>query len=175
MTPTTSRAIAQSEHCRSGECLKKGSDQFEITRQEPKVDFWRTCYVFNAQEPQNATPVVASRSARPGAGCSRCSRPSLAQFTAAASARPYEVPADVMSRAEGQAAPRYQQIARCRRASPLRRSRPAATAHATRRSSPSSAAGSGAKPTAPCATWSTKAPRGNSAPTSTADRNLSDR
>jgi murein L,D-transpeptidase YafK len=37
--------------------LKEGNDQFEITRQEPKVDVCEKRYVFNAEAPQNATPV----------------------------------------------------------------------------------------------------------------------
>ena len=37
--------------------LKEGSDHFEITHQEPKVDVCEKRYVFNAQAPQkNMTP-----------------------------------------------------------------------------------------------------------------------
>jgi hypothetical protein len=35
--------------------LKQGSDMFEVTRQEPKVDVCEKRYVFNAEQPANAT------------------------------------------------------------------------------------------------------------------------
>jgi hypothetical protein len=39
--------------------LKQGSDQFEVSRLEPRVDVCERHYVFNAQQPANATKPIA--------------------------------------------------------------------------------------------------------------------
>ena len=51
--------------------LKEGSDHFEVTRQEPKVDVCEKRYVFNAQAPQNATPVDGIKLGTPWGGFQR--------------------------------------------------------------------------------------------------------
>jgi murein L,D-transpeptidase YafK len=45
--------------------IKEGNDIFEVTKQEPKVDFCEKKYVFDAEKPANATrPLVFNASAR---------------------------------------------------------------------------------------------------------------
>jgi hypothetical protein len=39
--------------------IKEGNDHFEVTRQEPKVDFCERKYVFDAEKPANATRPLA--------------------------------------------------------------------------------------------------------------------
>ncbi|MCR6733926.1 MAG: murein L,D-transpeptidase [Afipia sp.] len=45
--------------------IKEGNDHFEVTRQEPKVDFCERKYVFDAEKPANATrPLTFNASAK---------------------------------------------------------------------------------------------------------------
>jgi murein L,D-transpeptidase YafK len=55
--------------------IKEGNDHFEITKQEPKVDFCEKKYVFDAQKPANSTRPLA--------------------FNASAQCPAYEIPQDI--------------------------------------------------------------------------------
>jgi murein L,D-transpeptidase YafK len=57
MTPANFAKHRNNPHIPFWKMLKEGSDHFEITRQEPKIDVCEKRYVFNAEAPaQNATP-----------------------------------------------------------------------------------------------------------------------
>src|SRR5882757_4087882 len=92
--------------------LKEGSDQFEITHQEPKVDFCEKRYVFNAQAPQNATPVNGIKVGTPWGGFKdqQTQQVSL-KFSPAGKCPAYEIPADVMSELKAKQRQDDQQIA----------------------------------------------------------------
>ncbi|MES2750999.1 MAG: murein L,D-transpeptidase family protein [Pseudomonadota bacterium] len=55
--------------------IKEGNDHFEVTKQEPKVDFCEKKYVFDAEKPANATRPLA--------------------FSASAQCPAYQIPAEV--------------------------------------------------------------------------------
>jgi murein L,D-transpeptidase YafK len=58
MTPLNMAKHRNSPHVAFWKMLKEGNDQFEVTRQEPKVDVCEKRYVFNAGAPANAlTPL----------------------------------------------------------------------------------------------------------------------
>jgi murein L,D-transpeptidase YafK len=80
--------------------LKEGVDAFEVSRQEPSVDVCEKRYVFNAQAPQNATPVNSSsvKLGTPWGGFrdQQAQQASL-KFNPAGKCPVYEQPADVMA------------------------------------------------------------------------------
>jgi hypothetical protein len=79
--------------------LKEGSDQFELTRQEPTVDVCEKHYVFNAQAPQNATPVPANgiKVGTPWGGFRDQTQAASLKFNPTGKCPAYELPADVMA------------------------------------------------------------------------------
>jgi hypothetical protein len=112
MTPTNFARHRNNPNMPFWRMLKEGSDQFEITRQEPKVDFCEKRYVFNAQEPQNATPVNGIKVGTSWGGLQPLQQAqSSLKFTAAGKCPAYEVPADVMSELKAKQRADDQQIA----------------------------------------------------------------
>ncbi len=55
MTPQNMAKHRGSPHMAFWRMIKQGYDHFEVTRQEPKVDFCEKRYVFDAQQPANST------------------------------------------------------------------------------------------------------------------------
>ena len=55
MTPTNMAKHRNNPHMPFWKMIKEGYDHFEVTRQEPKVDFCEKKYVFDAAKPPNAT------------------------------------------------------------------------------------------------------------------------
>jgi len=93
--------------------LKEGVDQFEITRQEPKVDVCEKRYVFNAEAPQNASPAGDGiKVGTPWGGFrdAQTQQTSL-KFNPAGKCPAYQVPADVMSELKAKQRQDDQQIA----------------------------------------------------------------
>jgi murein L,D-transpeptidase YafK len=79
--------------------LKEGVDQFDVSRQEPTVDVCEKRYVFNAQAPQNASPVNSGiKLGTPWGGFKdqQAQQVSL-KFNPVGKCPAYEVPADVMA------------------------------------------------------------------------------
>ncbi len=75
--------------------LKEGSDHFEITRQEPKVDVCEKRYVFNAEAPQqNASPAGILLGTPWGTMQQQTTQASL-KFNPAGKCPVYQVPAEV--------------------------------------------------------------------------------
>src|SRR4051812_27585186 len=98
MTPTNFARHRNNPNMPFWRMLKEGNDQFELTRQEPKVDFCEKRYVFNAQEPQNATPVNGIKVGTPWGGMQPLQQAqSSLKFNAAGKCPVYEVPAELMS------------------------------------------------------------------------------
>ena len=78
--------------------LKEGSDQFELTRQEPVVEVCEKRYVFNPQAPQNATPVNNGiKIGTPWGGFRDQSQQVSLKFNPAGKCPAYEVSADVLA------------------------------------------------------------------------------
>jgi murein L,D-transpeptidase YafK len=77
--------------------LKEGSDHFEITRQEPKVDVCEKRYVFNADSPQNATPVDGIKLGTPWGGFQSAQQNVSLKFNPVGKCPAYEIPADVVA------------------------------------------------------------------------------
>jgi len=79
--------------------LKEGSDQFELTRQEPVVEVCEKRYVFNPQAPQNATPVPANgiKIGTPWGGFRDQTQQASLKFNPAGKCPVYEVSADVLA------------------------------------------------------------------------------
>jgi len=79
--------------------LKEGSDQFELTHQEPTVDVCEKRYVFNAQPPQNATPVPSNgiKVGTPWGGFRDQTQAASLKFNPTGKCPAYEVPADVVA------------------------------------------------------------------------------
>ena len=148
--------------------LKEGSDHFEVTRQEPKIDVCEKRYVFNAEAPQMSTPANGIKLGTPWGGFQdmKAQQASL-KFNPVGKCPAYEVPADVLAEVKAKQRTTTSRSRRSPRACRSRRSAPAATAACTRRSSPSSSRRKCASRTARSATWSTRTPRASSAPTST--------
>ncbi|MCK1640206.1 hypothetical protein IVA95_22015 [Bradyrhizobium sp. 157] len=55
MTPANMAKHRNNPHMPFWKMIKEGNDHFEVTRQEPKVDFCEKKYVFDAAKPPNAT------------------------------------------------------------------------------------------------------------------------
>lgn len=55
MTPQNMAKHRNSPHMPFWKMIKEGNDAFEVTKQEPKVDFCEKKYVFNADKPENAS------------------------------------------------------------------------------------------------------------------------
>jgi murein L,D-transpeptidase YafK len=112
MTPTNFARHRNNPNMPFWRMLKDGSDQFEITHQEPKVDFCEKRYVFNAQAPENATPVNGIKVGTPWGGFKdqQAQQASL-KFSAAGKCPAYEIPADVMSELKTKQRQDDQQIA----------------------------------------------------------------
>ena len=66
MTPENMAKHRGSPHMAFWRMIKQGYDHFEVTRQEPKVDFCDKRYVFDAQQPANSTKPL---NFRPDAAC----------------------------------------------------------------------------------------------------------
>jgi len=112
MTPTNFARHRNNPNMPFWRMLKEGSDQFELTHQEPKVDFCEKRYVFNAQEPQNATPVNGIKVGTPWGGMQPLQQAqSSLKFNAAGKCPAYEVPADVMAELKAKQRADDQQIA----------------------------------------------------------------
>lgn len=62
MTPQNMAKHRGSPHMAFWRMIKQGYDHFEVTRQEPKVDFCEKRYVFDAQQPANSTKPLNFRS-----------------------------------------------------------------------------------------------------------------
>jgi murein L,D-transpeptidase YafK len=79
--------------------LKEGSDQFELTRQEPAVEVCEKRYVFNPQAPQNATPVPGNgiKVGTPWGGFRDQTQAASLKFNPTGKCPAYEVPADVLA------------------------------------------------------------------------------
>jgi murein L,D-transpeptidase YafK len=112
MTPTNFARHRNNPNMPFWRMLKEGSDQFEITHQEPKVDFCEKRYVFNAQAPENATPVNGIKVGTPWGGFKdqQAQQASL-KFSPAGKCPVYEIPADVMSELKTKQRADDQQIA----------------------------------------------------------------
>jgi hypothetical protein len=112
MTPTNFARHRNNPNMPFWRMLKEGSDQFEITHQEPKVDFCEKRYVFNAQAPENATPVNGIKVGTPWGGFKdQQTQQSALKFSAAGKCPVYEIPADVMSELKTKQRQDDQQIA----------------------------------------------------------------
>jgi murein L,D-transpeptidase YafK/outer membrane biosynthesis protein TonB len=78
--------------------LKEGSDHFEITRQEPRVDVCEKRYVFNADAPQNATPVDGIKLGTPWGGFQSAQQQQVSlKFNPVGKCPAYEVAPDVVA------------------------------------------------------------------------------
>jgi murein L,D-transpeptidase YafK len=92
--------------------LKEGSDHFEITRQEPKVDVCEKRYVFNADSPQNATPVDGIKLGTPWGGFQSAQPQQVSlKFNPAGKCPAYEVAPDVLAEVKAKMRTDDQQIA----------------------------------------------------------------
>jgi murein L,D-transpeptidase YafK len=93
--------------------LKEGVDQFEITRQEPKVDVCEKRYVFNAESPQNASPAGDGIKLGTPWGGFRDAQPQQAslKFNPTGKCPAYQVPTDVMAELKTKQRADDQQIA----------------------------------------------------------------
>ena len=92
--------------------LKEGSDHFEVTRQEPKIDVCEKRYVFNAEAPQMSTPANGIKLGTPWGGFQdmKAQQASL-KFNPAGKCPAYEVPADVLAEVKAKQRQDDQQIA----------------------------------------------------------------
>jgi murein L,D-transpeptidase YafK len=112
MTPTNFARHRNNPNMPFWRMLKEGSDQFEITHQEPKVDFCEKRYVFNAEPPQNATPVSGIKVGTPWGGFKdQQTQQASLKFSPAGKCPAYEIPADVMSELKTKQRADDQQIA----------------------------------------------------------------
>jgi hypothetical protein len=112
MTPTNFARHRNNPNMPFWRMLKEGSDQFEITHQEPKVDFCEKRYVFNAEPPQNATPVNGIKVGTPWGGFKdQETQQAALKFSPAGKCPAYEIPADVMSELKAKQRQDDQQIA----------------------------------------------------------------
>ena len=92
--------------------LKDGSDHFEVTRQEPKIDVCEKRYVFNADAPQMLTASSGIKLGTPWGGFQeqKVQQASL-KFNPVGKCPAYEVPADVMAEVKAKQRQDDQQIA----------------------------------------------------------------
>jgi murein L,D-transpeptidase YafK len=92
--------------------LKDGSDHFEVTRQEPKIDVCEKRYVFNAEAPQMSTPSTGIKLGTPWGGFQdqKVQQASL-KFNPVGKCPAYEVPAEVLSEVKAKQRQDDQQIA----------------------------------------------------------------
>jgi murein L,D-transpeptidase YafK len=92
--------------------LKEGSDHFEVTRQEPKIDVCEKRYVFNADAPQMSTPASGIKVGTPWGGFQdvKTQQASL-KFNPVGKCPAYEVPADVLAEVKAKQRTDDQQIA----------------------------------------------------------------
>lgn len=112
MTPTNFARHRNNPNMPFWRMLKEGSDQFEITHQEPKVDFCEKRYVFNAQAPENATPVNGIKVGTPWGGFKdQQTQQASLKFNPAGKCPVYEIPPDVMSELKTKQRADDQQIA----------------------------------------------------------------
>jgi murein L,D-transpeptidase YafK len=112
MTPTNFARHRNNPNMPFWRMLKEGSDQFEITHQEPTVDFCEKRYVFNAQAPENATPVNGIKVGTPWGGFKdQQTQQAALKFSPAGKCPAYEIPADVMSELKTKQRADDQQIA----------------------------------------------------------------
>ncbi len=110
LTPANFAKHRNNPHIPFWKMLKEGSDHFEITRQEPKVDVCEKRYVFNAEPPQNATPVNGIKLGTPWGGFQTPQQASL-KFNPVGKCPVYEVPADVLAEVKAKQRQDDQQIA----------------------------------------------------------------
>ena len=92
--------------------LKEGSDHFEVTRQEPKVDVCEKRYVFNADAPQVSTASSGIKLGTPWGGFQeqKVQQASL-KFNPTAKCPAYEVSPDVLAEVKAKQRQDDQQIA----------------------------------------------------------------
>jgi murein L,D-transpeptidase YafK len=92
--------------------LKEGSDHFEVTRQEPKIDVCEKRYVFNADAPQMSTPANGIKVGTPWGGFQdvKTQQASL-KFNPVGKCPAYDVPADVLAEVKAKQRTDDQQIA----------------------------------------------------------------
>jgi murein L,D-transpeptidase YafK len=63
MTPANMAKHRNNPNMPFWKMIKEGNDHFEVTRQEPKVDFCENKYVFNAAQPPNSTKALSFNAA----------------------------------------------------------------------------------------------------------------
>ena len=92
--------------------LKEGSDHFEVTRQEPKIDVCEKRYVFNADAPQMSTASSGIKLGTPWGGFQeqKVQQASL-KFNPVGKCPAYEVPTDVLAEVKAKQRQDDQQIA----------------------------------------------------------------
>jgi murein L,D-transpeptidase YafK len=92
--------------------LKEGSDHFEITRQEPKVDVCEKRYVFNAEAPQMSTPADGIKLGTPWGGFQTAQQQQASlKFNPTGKCPAYQIPADVVAELKAKQRQDDQQIA----------------------------------------------------------------
>src|SRR4051812_36671206 len=99
MTPTNFAKHRNNPNIPFWRMLKEGSDQFELTRQEPAVEVCEKRYVFNPQAPQNATPVLGNgiKVGTAWGGFRDQTQAASLKFNPTGKCPAYEVPADVLA------------------------------------------------------------------------------
>jgi len=98
MTPANFAKHRNNPHIPFWRMLKEGSDHFEISRQEPKVDVCEKRYVFNADSPRNATPVDGIKLGTPWGGFQSAQQQQVSlKFNPVGKCPAYEVAADVVA------------------------------------------------------------------------------
>ena len=112
LTPTNFARHRNNPNIPFWRMLKEGSDHFEVTRQEPKIDVCEKRYVFNAEAPQMSTPANGIKLGTPWGGFQdvKTQQASL-KFNPTAKCPAYEVPADVLAEVKAKQRQDDQQIA----------------------------------------------------------------
>ena len=112
MTPTNFARHRNNPNMPFWRMLKEGNDQFELTRLEPKVDFCEKRYVFNAEAPQNATPVNGIKVGTPWGAMQPLEQAQASlKFNPAGKCPAYQLPADIVSELKAKQHQDDQQIA----------------------------------------------------------------
>ena len=112
LTPTNFARHRNNPNMPFWRMLKEGSDHFEVTRQEPKIDVCEKRYVFNAEAPQMSTPANGIKLGTPWGGFQDL-KPQQAslKFNPVGKCPAYEVPADVLAEVKAKQRQDDQQIA----------------------------------------------------------------
>jgi len=112
LTPTNFARHRNNPNIPFWRMLKEGSDHFEVTRQEPKVDVCEKRYVFNADAPQMSTASSGIKLGTPWGGFQeqKVQQASL-KFNPVGKCPVYEVSSDVMAEVKAKQRTDDQQIA----------------------------------------------------------------